>query len=155
AELAAALHAYLDDPRVSGPAAVRAGGASTPAGARARRLALAAGVVLLAGLAGGLWLWSGPGADPFRAGSIWEGPFRFLPPIEGFNGSVRLTVTERSGQHFRAVYDTGSGHQWEAAGTARGGSVRWELVKALTDGAARAGNTRRTVVEGDYTGGQM
>ncbi len=162
AEFAAALDACAAGESLPPSARTRlaARAAAARRGARGRRAALAAAVLGLVALAA--WHLTRPdpvpqgAADPFAAGSVWEGVFYFAPEKAPKKIPAKLTVTQRTGRQFRAEYDTERGkYRWEAAGTAADGKVRWELVKALNHEAETTGATGQAKVEGDYKDGTL
>jgi predicted Ser/Thr protein kinase len=118
---------------------------------RGRLLGLGAALAILAALAVAVWLSSGradrsaempeprsssgesaAGKDLFGPNSVWEGEFHFggRPGIN--DGTMRVTVTERSGERFRGRYLTNPGNYgWHIAGTISQGQVRWGFTEPM------------------------
>jgi hypothetical protein len=110
---------------------------------RVRRLVrrgVVAGVLVMAGLLLGVIAMAGrprsqapPDALPVH--SRWTGDFRFRSPLD-YTGDVELTVQERSGDRFRANYQTENGqYEWEVDGTLRDGAITGRFTRAIRDNA--------------------
>jgi class 3 adenylate cyclase len=98
-----------------------------------KNLAVALGGMAIAALLGGA-LWQGvPRPDPvLPVGSQWDGSFHFMPPMDNYDGSVSMEITERSGERFKAIYATeNKSYQWLVEGTVKGNNLRWTFVKAI------------------------
>jgi Protein kinase domain len=73
---------------------------------------------------------SEPVADPFQAKSEWDGTFRW----EGtdYDRDVKVTITERNGDHLHGVYTADQGaYVWEIDGRVAGDKVDWGFTKVL------------------------
>jgi serine/threonine protein kinase len=72
--------------------------------------------------------------DCIQAGSQWRGYFRFLPPIKGYYGDVRVSITERQGNTFKGTYATEDGrYEWEIKGTLDQSAVRWGFTRTIRE----------------------
>jgi hypothetical protein len=98
---------------------------------------------------------TGPVTDALRAGSQWDGRFRFLPPYSPYEGDVSVAIRERSGDGFRGVYTTEGGqYEWHIEGTVKGSAIRWWFTKAVREPAAFP-HVGKVQVEGKCEGEAM
>jgi len=117
-------------------------------------IALAAlAVLLLVGLVG--WTVFSRVSDPVQVGSQWKGHFRFLPPVMGYTGDIRVTVKERKGNIFKGAYATEDGkYEWEIEGTVDHGAIRWEFTRIVRE-KEPTHVVDNAYVEGRYEGRNM
>jgi serine/threonine protein kinase len=137
--------------------------ASTPSLLFSRRTVLL-GSALALGLTWGLWsLWpwnddplqhAMPDAsDQLLPGSRWEGRFRFVGM--DYQGSVQVTVEERSGDEFYGIYETENAtYVWVIRGTLRGENIRWEFTDVVREKEPRS-LVGQAYVEGVCRANQM
>jgi hypothetical protein len=116
---------------------LRSGGLASPRRRRPSRRAVLLGTAGLglaaaAGIAGRAWL-SRPLADPFPAGSRWQGTFLFRPPIQNWGGDVAIDVDSRDGDSFTGIYTSERAYCWRIAGTVRDGEVRWRFTEVVRE----------------------
>jgi hypothetical protein len=89
------------------------------------------------------------GADLLQPGTVWSGPFRWSPPMQG-GGEVIVTITERDGDNFRGVYSTGAGqYEWHIRGVVQKDTISWEYTDVIRE-AFRTDAVGHAVVEGTY-----
>jgi serine/threonine protein kinase len=93
--------------------------------------------------------------DCIQEGSQWRGYFRFLPPITGYYGDVRVSITHREDNTFRGTYATEDAqYEWEIGGTLGQGAIRWEFTRIIRE-KHPTHVVGSAIVEGHYEGKNM
>jgi hypothetical protein len=95
--------------------------------------------------------------DGFTTGAVWVGDYRFRDG--GDTADIRLEITERTGDTFRARYTTmGGKYEWLANGTVTGNRVEWVFTKAVrndpggNESLVNRAHVVGTVADGQFTG---
>jgi hypothetical protein len=121
---------------------------------------LAMATVTGGGLWAGRWWYQGASRqsphDALQADTRWLGTFRFRPPIDDYEGDVRLVITSRKANQFTGEYSTENGsYAWIIEGTIDNHSnVRWHVTNVVRQREPRP-NMLRAKATGQLRGGQL
>ncbi len=138
---------------------------STSPTARRSMIRWTVGILMIATVAGG-GLWAGyfwyqharqpTTFDALQADTLWLGTFRFRPPIDDYEGDVRLVITSREANQFAGEYSTeNESYVWMIQGTIDNHSnVRWHVTDVVREREPRPVMLHAKAM-GQLRGGQL